>query len=91
MWSRYLSSDKPFADYQAAMKQANGEAERLLGEDMLLSWNDKDRDFESPQHSSECHMDSAISGYVDYAISHGATLMVNAEDGRFVFFYLPKS
>jgi len=46
---------------------------------MMLSWYDRDRDFESPQHSSECHADSAISGHVDYGLYHG----------RFVFFYLP--
>ena len=44
---------------------------------------------ESPQHASECHLDSAVPGYVDYGIYHGATLKVNIEQGRFVFFYLP--
>jgi hypothetical protein len=51
--------------------------------------NDRDRDVESPQHVSECHAESAVPGYVDYGINHGATLMVDIEDGRFVFFYLP--
>jgi hypothetical protein len=77
------------ADYLAAMRLAETEAQARLGECMLLSWYDRDRDFESPQHSSECHQDSATPGYVDYGIHHGATLMVDIEDGRFVFFYLP--
>ncbi len=77
------------ADYLAAMRLAETEARARLGECMLLSWYDRDRDFESPQHSSECHQDSATPGYVDYGIHHGATLMVDIEDGRFVFFYLP--
>ena len=77
------------ADYRAAMRLAEIEARARLGECMLLSWYDRDRDFESPQHSSECHQDSATPGYVDYGIHHGATLMVDIEDGRFVFFYLP--
>jgi len=47
------------------------------------------RDFESSQHVSECHAASAVPGYVDYRLSHGATLMVDIEDGRFVFFYVP--
>lgn len=76
-------------DYLAAMQQANAEADARLGEHMLLSWYDRDRDFESPQHVSECHQDSATPGYVDYGVNHGATLMVDLEDGRFVFFYLP--
>jgi len=84
-----LSPDPSLADYQAAMALADDEAEQRLGDFMLLSWYDRDRDFEAPQHSSECHLDSAIPGYVDYGISHGATLMVDIEDGRFVFFFMP--
>lgn len=76
-------------DYRTAMQLANTEAGARLGEYMLLSWYDRDRDFESPQHASECHLDSAIPGYVDYGVSHGATLMVDIESGRFVFFYMP--
>jgi len=82
-------NDEPVADYRAAMQLANSVAQKELGEFMLISWYDRDRDFESPQHSSECHLDSAIPGYVDYGISHGANLMVDFEHGRFVFFYMP--
>jgi len=84
-----LLPDPSLTDYQAAMALAQAEAEQRLGDFMLLSWYDRDRDFEAPQHSSECHLDSAIPGYVDYGISHGATLMVDIEDGRFVFFFMP--
>jgi len=84
-----LSPQPPLKDYQQAMSIANQEAEQRLGEYMLLSWYDRDRDFESPQHSSECHADSAIPGYVDYGLNHGATLKVDIEQGRFVFFYMP--
>jgi hypothetical protein len=77
-------------DYLSAMRLADAEAQNRWGEDwMRLSWYDRDRDFESPQHSSECHADSAIPGYVDYGINHGARLMVDIQDGRFVFFYAP--
>ncbi|MHB9119205.1 MAG: AF1514 family protein [Burkholderiales bacterium] len=84
-----LAPQPPLQDYLAAMRLANAEAGVRLGEHMLLSWYDRDRDFESPQHSSECHAASAVPGYVDYGLYHGATLMVDIEDGRFVFFYLP--
>lgn len=77
------------ADYRAAMSHADAEARARLGEFMLLSWYDRDRDFESPQHSSECHQTGAVPGYVDYGLNHGARLMVDIEEGRFVFFYLP--
>jgi len=86
-----ISNEIPLADYRAAMQVANAEADRRLGENMLLSWYDRDRDFESPQHASECHLESAVPGYVDYGIHHGATLMIDIDQGRFVFFYLPVS
>lgn len=79
----------PLKDYRAAMALAETEAAARLGDAMLLSWYDRDRDFESPQHASECHLGSAVPGYVDYGLNHGARLVVDIEDGRFVFFYLP--
>ena len=79
----------PPVDSLEAMQLARAEAGRRLGENMLLSWYDRDRDFEAPQHVSECHRDSAVPGYVDYGIHHGATLRVDVENGRFVFFYRP--
>jgi Domain of unknown function (DUF5619) len=84
-----LAPDRPLSDYREAMRLANAEAAARLGEHMLLSWYDRDRDFESPQHASECHQASAVPGYVDYGIYHGATLKVDLEQGRFVFFYRP--
>lgn len=83
-----LSPDPVLDDYLQAMKLANIEAENRIGEHMLLAWYDKDRDFESPQHASECHVNSAIPGYIDYALYHGAKLKIDIENGRFVFFYL---
>jgi len=84
-----LAPPAPLKDYLEATRVANAEAASRLGEYMLLSWYDRDRDFESPQHASECHEKSAVPGYVDYGLYHGAKLMVDIEAGRFVFFYLP--
>lgn len=83
-----LAPEPPLGDYLQAMALANAEANRQLGQHMLLSWYDRDRDFESPQHAGECHAASAIPGYVDYALYRGASLKVDIEHGRFVFFYL---
>ena len=44
------------------MALANAEATARLGEHMLLSWYDRDRDFESPQHVSEWHQGCAVPG-----------------------------
>ena len=84
-----LSPEPVLDDYLQAMQLANEEAERRVGDNMLLAWYDRDRDFESPQHARECHVNSAIPGYIDYALYHGATLKIDIEDGRFIFFYLP--
>lgn len=82
-----INPSAPLSDYRAALTLAGEAATERLGEAMLLSWYDRDRDFESPQHASECHQDSAVPGYVDYGIHHGATLKVVIEDGRFVFYF----
>lgn len=84
-----LAAPQPLKDYREAMALADAEATARLGSHMLLSWYDRDRDFESPQHSSECHAAGAVPGYVDYGLNHGAKLVVDIEKGRFVFFYLP--
>ena len=84
-----LQPDPMPADYRQAMKLATEMAEKTIGDNMLISWYDRDRDFESPQHSSECHQDSAVPGYVDYGLNHGARLKVDIGEGRFVFFFMP--
>ncbi len=78
-----LFPDPVLDDYMQAMQLAR-HADEIIGEHMLLAWYDRDRDFESPQHASECHVNSAIPGYIDYA----ANLKIDIEKGRFVFFYL---
>jgi hypothetical protein len=83
-----LTPTHPLSGYLDAMAIAGREATERLAEPMLLSWYDRDRDFESPRHASECHTACATPGYVDYGIHHGATLMLDFEAGRFVFFYL---
>jgi len=82
-----LAPEYGLKNYQQAMTIANDQASEHLCEFMLLSWYDRDRDFESPQHASECE-DPAVPGYVDYGLHHGATLKIDFEQGRFVFFYL---
>ncbi|MHB8453586.1 MAG: AF1514 family protein [Acidiferrobacterales bacterium] len=86
-----LNPVESLTDYRVAMALAASEASARIGEHMLLSWYDRDRDFESPQHAIECHENSAIKGYEDYGLNHGASLKVDVEGGRFVFFYLPAS
>ncbi len=83
-----LAPKPALTDYKEAMALAETVATEKLSEFMLLSWYDHDRDFESPQHASECHQDSAIPGYVDYGLNHGATLKIDLYQGRFIFFFL---
>jgi len=51
-----IHTDSAPADYHSAQKIADEIAEKELDEFMLLSWYDKDRDFESPQDSSDVLM-----------------------------------
>ena len=76
-------------DYQEAMVIAKAEAEERLGEYMLMSWYDRDRDFESPPNTTEKPGDGPKDGYIHYGLNHGATLKVDIEGGRFVFFFAP--
>lgn len=69
-----LTPEPSPTDYLEAMKIANAIADNKLKDHMLLSWYDRDRDFESQQHASECHANSPLPGYVDYGVYHGATL-----------------
>lgn len=84
-----LHPENEVNDYQQAVELAGSEAEQRFEEYMLVSWYDRDRDFESPPHTSECSGGGPKDGYIHYGLNHGATLKVDIEDGRFVFFYAP--
>lgn len=83
-----LNPDPPLKDYQEATALAKEVAGEKMEDYMLMSWYDRDRDYESPQHASESDNDPT-PGYVYYGINHGATLQVDIEGGRFVFFFAP--
>ncbi len=72
-------------DFDSAIKQASAAADELIGENMLLSWYDRERDLESPAHASECHEGCPVRGFWDYALNRGGALAVDFDDGRFVF------
>lgn len=76
-------------DYLEATEMAKEEALEHMDDYMLMSWYDRDRDFESPQHATESDDPDGVPGYVYYGINHGATLKVDIEKGRFVFFFTP--
>ncbi len=82
-----LAPQNGVSDYQEAMVLAKNEAEKRFEEYMLVSWYDRDRDFESPAGATEC--DHGVAGYILYGLNHGAKLKVDVEDGRFVFFFAP--
>ena len=84
-----LHPHQQLKDYQEAMGIAKAEAEERLGEYMLMSWYDRDRDFESPPNTTEKPGDGPKDGYIHYGLNHGATLKVDIEGGRFVFFFAP--
>ncbi|MBS4098318.1 MAG: AF1514 family protein [Sulfuricella sp.] len=76
-------------DFNAALKLAQASADQELGDNMLLSWYDRERDLESPRGASECHEGCPTKGYWDYALNRGGKLAVNFDQGRFVFCFQP--
>lgn len=74
--------------FEQRLELAQGMARALLGEAMLLSWYDRDRDLESPGGVSECQEACGSQGAQDYARSRGGELVLDFEGGRFVFCYL---
>ncbi len=77
------------ADFETARALATAEAERRFSESMLISWYDRDRDLESPPHTTEKPGGGPKDGYIHYAVSHQARLRVVFGNGRFVFFFTP--
>jgi len=84
-----VPDEEEFEEYSDAVVVADFHASRRFDEFMLISWYDRDRDFESPPNTTEKAGDGPKDGYIHYALSHGAKLMVDIDGGRFVFFYTP--
>lgn len=84
-----LSPEKSVKDYHEAVTLAREQAGQRFAEYMLVSWYDRDRDFESPPNTTETPGDCAKNGYIHYGLNHGAKLKVDIEAGRFVFFFTP--
>jgi hypothetical protein len=92
MKTLHMNADELGLNFDQTLKLANAAAEHYLekqGGAMLLSFYDRDRNLESPHGVSECHFQCAIPGWQDYAENRGGALMVNFEQGRFVFCYRP--
>ena len=84
-----LNSGNGIEDFQEALALAREEAGQRFAEYMLVSWYDRDRDFESPPHTTESPGNGPKDGYIHYGLNHGARLKVDIEEGRFVFFFAP--
>ena len=89
MKTLHIASAEIALDFDAAIKLATVIADNLAGENMLLSWYDRDRDLESPRGVSECHEGCSVKGFWDYGLNHGGELAGNFDDGRFVFCFQP--
>lgn len=82
-------ADGKATQYEEAVALAREQASQRFDEYMLISWYDRDRDFESPPHTTEKPGDGPKDGYIHYGINHGAQLKVDIGNGRFVFFFAP--
>lgn len=88
MKTLHLDTHEIDLDFKAAHALAIATADHLLGSAMLLSFYDRERNLESPNGVSECHRGCAIPGWQDYAVNRGGSLMINFDQGRFVFCFL---
>ncbi len=89
MKTHHINLPEITPDFNAAIKRATAVADEQLGDNMLLSWYDRERDMESPAHVSECHEGCPIKGFWDYALNRGGALAVDFDEGRFVFCFRP--
>lgn len=89
MLTLHLDASELALSFEQSLKLANAIANHLLGEAMLLSFFDRDRNLESPAGVSECHVGCATPGWQDYAENRGGSLMVDFQHGRHVFCYRP--
>lgn len=89
MKTLHLDAAELGLDFNACLKLAEAAASHLLGEAMLLSFYDRDRNLESPNGVSECHQGCETPGWIDYARNRGGTLIVNFQHGRHVFCFMP--
>jgi len=89
MKTLHLNADELGLGFDQCLRLAEACAQHLLGEHMLLSFYDRDRNLESPHGVSECHFQCATPGWVDYAQNRGGTLMVDFDHGRHVFCFMP--
>jgi hypothetical protein len=71
MKTHHFASPEISLDFDAALKRASAVADELLGENILLSWYDRERDLESPAHASECHEGCPTKVFWDYALNRG--------------------
>lgn len=91
LWMKRIEviSQKPDLDQTTARAIADATVRSHVEDAILLSWYDRDNDFESPAHASECHDACDEPGYLEYARSRGAAVRVDVDGGRFVFCYRP--
>ena len=87
--TEYIEAPPAGLDFAAAKKLADAAAADTLDGPICLAWYDRTNDRESPAHASECHGDSEVPGYVEYAVTRGAELKVVIDDGAYVFCYRP--
>jgi hypothetical protein len=83
----YINTSGQKLNFVTSKKMADALADILIDDSFCISWFDRDRNLESPAHVSECSGQCGKSGYIDYAVNRGAVLIIDVEDGRFVFYY----
>jgi hypothetical protein len=84
-----LETGESRVDFEQARRLAGALADSVLGESVCLSWSDRKAGRESPSHASDCHGSCETPGYVEYALTRGASLRVILDGGAFDFLFRP--
>ena len=82
-----IETGEPAADFDLARRLAGSVAQSLLGECTCLSWRDRNSGRESPSNASDCHGSCEVPGYVEYAVTRGASLRVQVDGETFDFLF----
>lgn len=82
-----LNSSDREQGFGEAKEMAGKEASVLLTGSILLSRCDAKRDMESPRGTGECHTGCELPGCVDYARSRGGSLIIDIDNGAYLFCY----
>lgn len=85
----WLTRSGKESGYRTALALARTMTAAHFGEYLLISWYERDRDYESPSNTTECGAGCPKNGDIICGLSRGATSRADIGAGRPAFFFVP--